>query len=324
MNWVDLIIIAVFVFYFTEGIRRGFIEQTLELIGFFITIFFAIWTYHALGDWIVEKTGIQEVAADPIAFFVMWFAFQLLYSLGLRVFYPLVPAKLRQALPNRLAGLVPAFLKGMVILAVILTVVVTLPVPVKLKAEVNGSTLGSRFVAHSATVEFYINKVLGRDLKETLTFITVPAQTEEIVAPDERVELKFATTEVTIDAKSEAKMLSLINQERARAGLSPLVMNDTITAVARTHSKDMFARGYFAHQNPDGLSPFDRMEAGGVVYSSAGENIAYAPSVELAHSGLMRSPGHRANILGADYRRVGIGIIDGGIYGKMFTQNFAD
>ncbi len=86
----------------------------------------------------------------------------------------------------------------------------------------------------------------------------------------------------------------------------------------------MFARGYFSHTDPDGKSPFDRIAAAGITYKAAGENLAYAANVDLAHAGLMRSPGHRANILETDFGRVGIGVIDGGIYGRMFTQNFRD
>ena len=51
---------------------------------------------------------------------------------------------------------------------------------------------------------------------------------------------------------------------------------------------------------------------------------ALAPTVVIAHEGLMNSPGHRANILNPRFRRVGIGVADGGMHGKMFTQNFAD
>ena len=61
-----------------------------------------------------------------------------------------------------------------------------------------------------------------------------------------------------------------------------------------------------------------------IKFISAGENLAYAPTVEIAHQGLMNSPGHRENILRPSFGRVGIGVIDGGVYGKMFTQDFAD
>jgi uncharacterized protein YkwD len=86
----------------------------------------------------------------------------------------------------------------------------------------------------------------------------------------------------------------------------------------------MLARGYFSHYTPEGLSPFDRMTQAGIAYTSAGENLAFSPNVQLAMQGLMQSPGHRANILSKDYGKVGIGVIDGGIYGEMFVQEFTN
>ncbi|MEO5953203.1 MAG: CAP domain-containing protein, partial [Chloroflexia bacterium] len=67
-----------------------------------------------------------------------------------------------------------------------------------------------------------------------------------------------------------------------------------------------------------------RMDTAGITYRTAGENLALAPSLDIAHEGLMNSPGHRANILNADFGRVGIGVLDGGVYGKMFVQEFRD
>ena len=101
-------------------------------------------------------------------------------------------------------------------------------------------------------------------------------------------------------------------------------MDPTIRDVARAYSVTMFQQGYFAHLGQDGSSPFDRMRAGGVNFRAAGENLALAPTVQVAHDGLMNSPGHRANILNGRYRRIGIGVADGGMHGKMYTQNFAD
>ncbi len=73
-----------------------------------------------------------------------------------------------------------------------------------------------------------------------------------------------------------------------------------------------------------GSNAVDRMAAAGVTYRTAGENLALAPTLSLAHTGLMNSPGHRANILHPDFGRVGIGIVDGGLRGLMVTQNFRD
>jgi uncharacterized protein YkwD len=61
-----------------------------------------------------------------------------------------------------------------------------------------------------------------------------------------------------------------------------------------------------------------------VQFKSAGENLALAQTMEIAHRNLMNSPGHRANILQTAFGRVGIGIMDGGFYGLMVSQEFRD
>jgi len=97
--------------------------------------------------------------------------------------------------------------------------------------------------------------------------------------------------------------------------------------VARRHSKDMAKKDYFEHVNIKGQSPSDRLKTARVTDSISGENLAkiggYPEPVFEAEEGLMRSPGHRANILNKNYNCVGIGIIKSrtGVY--YFTQNFA-
>jgi uncharacterized protein YkwD len=116
--------------------------------------------------------------------------------------------------------------------------------------------------------------------------------------------------------------LMLINDERAKQGLKALKADTEIQVVARKHSADMFARGYFSHITPEGKDPFDRIRAGRVKFLAAGENLALAQTLSIAHTGLMNSPGHRANILHTSFGRLGIAVLDGGIRGLMITQNF--
>jgi uncharacterized protein YkwD len=66
------------------------------------------------------------------------------------------------------------------------------------------------------------------------------------------------------------------------------------------------------------------MDKAKIKYSQAGENLALAPDVEIAHNGLMNSPGHRANILTPEFKKVGIGCLAGGTHGKMFSQEFTN
>jgi len=100
------------------------------------------------------------------------------------------------------------------------------------------------------------------------------------------------------------------------------VVDARLTQVARQHSEEMLRMGYFAHDSPALGSPFDRMARAGIRYKLAGENLALAPSVERAHVGLMNSPEHRDNILRPEFRKIGIGAVNGGLAGQMFTQDF--
>lgn len=121
---------------------------------------------------------------------------------------------------------------------------------------------------------------------------------------------------------AEQQMLNLVNQERSKAGLAPLKADLELTKLARLKSQDMINRNYFSHQSPTYGSPFDMMKKYGISYRTAGENIAGNSSVQGAHTALMNSTGHRANILSRNFTHIGIGIQTGGNYGMMFTQMF--
>jgi len=121
----------------------------------------------------------------------------------------------------------------------------------------------------------------------------------------------------------ERRMLELVNGERAKAGLNPLAADLRMSDVAELKSADMVQNQYFSHQSPVYGSPFDMLDRFGIRYRTAGENIACNRDAEAAHAALMASRGHRENILNPQYTRIGIGIVDGGPCGKMFTQLFA-
>ncbi|AEG13723.1 Sporulation uncharacterized protein YkwD [Desulfofundulus kuznetsovii DSM 6115] len=124
---------------------------------------------------------------------------------------------------------------------------------------------------------------------------------------------------LTVD---EQQMLQLVNQERARYGLAPLKVNMELVKVARLKAKDMVEKDYFSHTSPTYGSPFEMMRQFGITYRYAGENLAGAPTVEIAHENLMNSPGHRANILNANFKEIGIGVVPSPRYGKIFVQMF--
>ncbi|WP_051250876.1 CAP-associated domain-containing protein [Paenibacillus harenae] len=128
----------------------------------------------------------------------------------------------------------------------------------------------------------------------------------------------------TLQSGFELQMFDLVNAERAARGISALQWDKLAAAAARKHSNDMKLRDFFDHNNPDGISPFDRMSQEGVIYTTAAENIAagYLNSI-YAHYGWMNSTtGHRESLLNGKLKRLGTGIAFGGSYQIYYTQNF--
>jgi len=119
-----------------------------------------------------------------------------------------------------------------------------------------------------------------------------------------------ATTSVsnTGSATAEKTAFDLLNADRASNGLQPLKLNSQLTVLGEDYAQDMINRNFFAHTNPEGQSPFDRMKQAGISYSTAGENIAINNNVTTAEQAFMNSPGHKANILNTSYTEVGIGV----------------
>ncbi|MGK5530239.1 CAP domain-containing protein [Streptomyces sp. URMC 129] len=103
-------------------------------------------------------------------------------------------------------------------------------------------------------------------------------------------------------------VLALVNEERAAVGCRPLTTDPELTELAAGRSADMAARDYFAHTDPDGLTPWDHAAAAGVT-SLGAENIAWGqPNPEAVMDAWMESEGHRANILNCAFTTVGIGV----------------
>jgi len=127
--------------------------------------------------------------------------------------------------------------------------------------------------------------------------------------------------------RMEWQMLRLLNKDRHDFNLSTLSMQFDLRRVARRHSKDMADKDYFEHVNLQGNNPADRLKLARVTDTVSGENLAkiggYDHPVVEAEIGLMRSPGHRANILNKNFNCVGVGIVKSKEAVYYFTQNFA-
>ncbi len=318
MWWVDFLIIGLIILAAARGFMRGFLVELADLVALLLGVLAAAILYRPLAGFIDAHFRIIPPSARLLAFVVIWFAIQLIYFLTLKRQVLRLPERLHRAPVNAYGGLVLNATKAVIWMALGLMLFAALPLSAGQKEWLTGAALPRHLLAAASGWQGQFNQLIGANLDETLNFLSIRTKGEETI------QLGFMTTRVKVDARAEQKMLDLVNYERTGRGLEALAMDPRLQDVARAHSRDMFARGYFSHITPEGKSPFDRMEAGGVYFFAAGENIALAPTVDIAHVGLMNSPGHRANILSTDYHKVGIGVIDGGPYGEMFTQDFTN
>ncbi|MDF2724294.1 MAG: hypothetical protein K0Q59_3969 [Paenibacillus sp.] len=108
------------------------------------------------------------------------------------------------------------------------------------------------------------------------------------------------------------QVVSLVNQERAEAGLAPLTSDSALANMALDKAKDMYNNNYFDHTSPTYGSPFDMMSQYGIRYSYAGENIAKGQrNPEEVMNAWMNSEGHRQNILSANFAKIGVAYYNG-------------
>lgn len=131
----------------------------------------------------------------------------------------------------------------------------------------------------------------------------------------------------------EARVVEMVNDERARRRLARLRVDQTLRAIARNHDDDMLARGFFSHVNPSGEAPQDRIErqhrrlvgvTGENIWESSGEFASqHADLAAEMMKGWMESAGHRENILRAEFTDIGVGVCAAGREIRA-TQDFAN
>lgn len=128
----------------------------------------------------------------------------------------------------------------------------------------------------------------------------------------------------------EYQFLAMLNADRAANGQPGLVADSTLSGLARQRSLAMVANGRFSHYDTSGNLIFaGLLNSVGFRFAWAGENIAennyrLSESLDVANTGFMNSPPHRANILNPRYNEVGIGIAGPGPNGQFYyTELFA-
>jgi hypothetical protein len=317
-NWIDLIALIVMAYMSFNAWGVGFWIILADFLGFLTSLLAALWSYPFIAEILEDNFAVYHSLANSLGFIFAAFVSDLLITHILFRFVKKIPYKFWKSAWGNLAGVIFVLGQSLILLSFIFTSIISFPISPAVKRDIVKSKIGGYLVKNTSWLEAKIKDVFGSLIEDSLTYLMIEQ------GSDESVPIDYETRHLSVDFSTETEMFSLVNSERRKMGLLELVWSDELAAVARSHAEDMWRRKYFSHYSPEGDDVGDRLNRANIYYTFAGENLALAPTLLTAHSGLMNSDGHRRNILESQFRKIGIGVIDNEIYGKMFVQVFTD
>jgi uncharacterized protein YkwD len=317
-NYIDLIILLVLIYFASEAFRYGFWVILADFISFLGSFILSLRAYKYLAEWLRASFSLSPSLSNAVGFLLTAFIAEWLLSFILFRLISVLPARILKSKFNRVLGIIPALGEGFLVVTFLLILAIGLPINPQIKRAISDSRIGGYILKESSGAERSLNDVFGGVINDSLTYFTVEPKSHE------RVNLNVAASDLKVNPAEETEMFALVNKARQDNGAAPLTVSPAITKVGEAYATDLWTRRYFSHYSPEGQDVGDRLIAAGIPFTFAGENLALAPTVSTAFTGLMNSPGHRANILEPRFKKIGIGAVDNGYYGIMFVQEFTD
>ncbi len=246
-NLIDVLLVVLIALNLLNGYRRGFILGVLDLAGWVLSLLAGLRYYQPLANWLGPRVNLwPEMWDQAIAFVIVALLVGVVVHLiGYALLRRMSP-EVHERPSNRALGLLPGLANGLITAAIISALLMAVPLSESISERTRESTLANRLAVYAQVLEGKLRPVFGDAIARTLNLLTVHPDSNE------RVTLPFTVTTSRPRPDLEARMLDLVNNERAANGLQPLAADPELTEVARRHSADMFARGYFAHDTPEG------------------------------------------------------------------------
>jgi len=316
MNWVDILLLVVVILSVMTGWRKGFILGTLDLVTWVGSVLAGFFFYRYTASFFEKYLPFFGIWTFPAAFILTIILARIILSLITRSLLRVTPLEAHKNTPNQFLGVLPGAANGVINATILAALLLAIPISDDISASSRESRIAKRLAYQVEWLDSRLSPIFDEAIRKSMNNLTVEPES------DKSVRLNYTVNNPRIRTDLESRMLDMVNEERAKTGLPLLKADPEMTQVARAHSRDMFARGYFSHVTPEGRTLANRVTFAGVPFLTAGENLALGPTLEICHEGLMNSPGHKANILHTSFGRLGIAVLDGGKHGLMITQNF--
>ena len=320
---IDFILGLLFAGLFARGWMRGFVKESMDLVGLVVGIVAAFRLSPEMGKFLSGWTGLADSPARLVGGIVVFLLVGVGASVGAHYLGKMMNRPGLKA-SNRLLGAGLALGWGWFLATLILSILVVLPLPERYVAPMEESVLTDALTNPELVTQKTFHAMAGDSVLESLLSLQRIVGSKQLILEDDET-LEFRAIERSqLSASDEvaAEIFDLLNKARIEGGLDPLAWSDGLAPVGEAHAFEMYEQGYFSHVSPITGSVGDRAQEAGLTYRLIGENLALAASPQMVHDGLMSSPGHRANILRPEFRRIGIGVVEGPL-GLMVVQVFS-
>jgi uncharacterized membrane protein required for colicin V production len=244
LNGLDIFLIFVVLFCMWQGWQIGFMLSAVNLIKWLAGLLIAFTGYKYVASFIQRIAPSLGVWLFPVSFILILIVAGILLSWLKRLLFRNISNNTHSNSINRVLGIVPGFMNGVIYVTVCVALLLSLPLFDGLSAKTRDSVIASRLSDNIEWMDSKVSPVFDEAVNRTMTKLTVEP------GSNETVQLHYTVKDPTVRTDLEDRMLYLVNEERRKAGLDTLKPDPELAQVAREHSRDMFARGYFSHYTP--------------------------------------------------------------------------
>lgn len=319
---IDALLVALLLFSVVRGWFRGLVRETMDLVGLVLGVVLAFRFGGAVGKLIEAMSNVSADTARLAGSLIVLVLTGVLAAILGRVLEPRMRwPGLR--LIDRAGGATLALAWGAFVSVVLLSLAVILPMPAAVDRQLDSSKIAGYLTDPAGGPQAAFRALSGDRVVETLLNLDrLLGERRVVIEGEESVALTPADPgDLEYDADAATEIFDLLNRARLDAGADPLAWSPALAQVAEGHALEMYLEGYFSHRSPASGMVRDRLEAAGITYVVAGENLALAATVTDVHAGLMDSPGHRENILRPEFSRAGVAVVAGPL-GLMTVEVF--
>ena len=319
---LDFLLGVFFVGLLLRGWSRGFVREAMDLVGVLAGVALAFRFSGAAGTVVNGIFGTSPVPSRLIGGVALFLIVGGTAAV-LAHYLHRVASLPGLRLSNRLTGAGLALAGGLFVATLVLSLASLVSLPTAVASQVSDSAVAQALTRPGGVSQRVFTRVAGDEIVEVLLRLDeLVGGSQVILEPGQIITFTPVSTEEVGDAEAAARRLfRKLNHIRQEEGIADLRWSRPLAEVALGHAFDMYTGGFVGHVTPAGGTLAGRLADAGLNPARAGENLALTADAAEAHAGLIASEGHRATMLDAGYRQVGVAAVDGPL-GLMVVQVF--